>query len=215
MLNIEGLFSRYRSIPERCPLSIGNANGKRVFAEPRDFMIENRGTRELPEEPRTGTEDRMQTTLCRKPPCGWAILLAAAALALAGCSLDTAYRKEKGTPSSDTVTRMGEAAWRIELSGYVTNSRQKVLSTLMRRCAEVTVQAGYDYFVITGGEVVGENDPQPSPLSTFAPEGSSAGQDGGPVRVSQRYHGTALFQAFKGKKPADNPLAFDAREFLP
>ncbi len=157
----------------------------------------------------------MRMRLFRRGAPGWAILPLAAAFLAAGCSLTTAYQKEKGTPSSDIVTRMGEAAWRIELTGYLTTSRQKVLSTLLRRCAEVTVQAGYDYFVITGGEVVGENDPQPAPLSTYSPEGSAGVRDGGALRVSQRYHGTALFQAFKGRKPADNPLAFDAREFLP
>ncbi len=157
----------------------------------------------------------MRTTVWWGTASGYAILLVWAALAAAGCSLTTAYQKEKGTPSSDTVTRMGEAAWRIDLSGYVTNSRQKVLSTLLHRCAEVTAQAGYDYFVITGGEVYGENDPQPAPLATYAPEGSAGGRQEGALRVSQRYNGTALFQAFKGKKPADNPLAFDAREFLP
>ena len=157
----------------------------------------------------------MRTTLWWRTASGWAILLTAAVLSAAACSLTTAYQKEKGTPSSDTVTRMGEAAWRIELSGYVTNSRQKVLSTLLRRCAEVTSRAGYDYFIVTGGEVYGENDPQPAPLATYAPEGSPAGRQEGALRVNQRYNGTALFQAFRGKKPEDNPLAFYAREFLP
>lgn len=146
---------------------------------------------------------------------GWAILLAAAVLSSAGCSFITEYQKQKGIPSSDTVTRMGEAAWRIDVSGYVTNSRREVLSTLMRRCAEVTVQAGFDYFVITGGELYGENDFQPAPLATYAPKGSAAGEYEGGSRVSQLYNGTALFRAFKGKKPEDDPLAFDAREFLP
>lgn len=157
----------------------------------------------------------MRTTHLWNTAAGSAILLVWAALAAGGCSLTTAYQKEKGTPSSDTVARMGEAAWRIDLSGYVTNSRQEVLSTLLRRCAEVTSQAGYDYFLVTGGEVTGENDPQPAPLATYAPEGPAAGRQEGALRVSQRYNGTALFRAFKGKKPADNPLPFDAREFLP
>jgi len=157
----------------------------------------------------------MRTTFWWRTASGWAILFLAAALALAACSLTTAYQKEKGTPSSDTVTRMGDAAWRIDLSGYVTNSRQKVTSTLLRRCAEVTVQARYDYFIVTGGEVSGENDPQPAPLSTYTPESSAPGGQGGSLRINQRYNGTALFQAFKGKKPEGNPLAFDAREFLP
>jgi|GEM_PF-6821071 len=117
----------------------------------------------------------MRRSLLWSAAAGWAILLTATVISAAGCSLATAYQKEKGTPSSDTVTRMGEAAWRIDLSGYVTNSRQEVLATLIRRCAEVTSQAGYDYFIVTGGEVYGENDPQPAPLATYAPEGSPAG----------------------------------------
>ena len=157
----------------------------------------------------------MRRSLLWSAAAGWAILLTATVISAAGCSLATAYQKEKGTPSSDTVTRMGDAAWRIDLSGYVTNSRQKVTSTLLRRCAEVTVQARYDYFIVTGGEVSGENDPQPAPLSTYTPESSAPGGQGGSLRINQRYNGTALFQAFKGKKPEGNPLAFDAREFLP
>jgi hypothetical protein len=35
----------------------------------------------------------------------------------------------------------------------------------------------------------------------------------GSARLSQRYSGSVLFQVFKGEKPPDNPLAFDAREF--
>ena len=157
----------------------------------------------------------MRTAFFWRVSSGWAILLAAVVLAAVGCSLTTEYQRQKGIPSSDTVTRMGEAAWRVEVSGYVTNSRQKVFSALLRRCAEVTSQAGYDYFIVTGGEVRGENDFQPVPLAASVPERSAGGGRSGGSRVSQRYHGTALFKAFKGKKPADNPLAFDAREFLP
>lgn len=88
----------------------------------------------------------------------WAILLITAVLAAAGCSFPTAYQREKGTPAVDTVTRLGDAAWRIDMSGYVTQE--------------------------------------------------------GALRISRRYSGTALFQAFKGQKPEDDPLAFDARELL-
>lgn len=144
----------------------------------------------------------------------WAILLITAVLAAAGCSFPTAYQREKGTPAVDTVTRLGDAAWRIDMSGYVTNSRRKVTSALLRRCAEVTVQAGYDYFVVTGGQVSGENEPQPVPLATYSLEGPPTPTQEGALRISRRYSGTALFQAFKGQKPEDDPLAFDARELL-
>ena len=157
----------------------------------------------------------MRTPFFLRAAFGWVLLLTTAALVPAGCSLSTAFQRERGTPSTDIVTRLGESAWRIELSGYVTNSRQEVLTTLLRRCAEVTSQAGYDYFILTGGEVYGENDPQSMPLATYAPESSAEGRTEGALRINQRYNGTALFRAFEGEKPADNPLAFEVREFLP
>ena len=157
----------------------------------------------------------MRTPFFLRAAFGWVLLLTTAALVPAGCSLPAVFQRERGTPSTDIVTRLGESAWRIELSGYVTNSRQEVLTTLLRRCAEVTSQAGYDYFILTGGEVYGENDPQSMPLATYAPESSAEGRTEGALRINQRYNGTALFRAFEGEKPADNPLAFEVREFLP
>ena len=183
--------------------------------EKKEFVLENRMHPYLRDESRSGKGNFVQSTPRSRSASGWAILLTVTVLAAAGCSLPTAFQRERGTPSTDIVTRLGESAWRIELSGYVTNSRQMVLSTLLRRCAEVASQAGYDYFILTGGEVYGENDPQSMPLATYAPESTAEGRTEGALRISQRYHGTALFRAFKGEKPADNPLAFDVREFLP
>ena len=143
------------------------------------------------------------------------ILTAAVTLAvgicLSACSLTPGFRKEAGPPTSHIVTRIGDAAYRIDLQGLASTSRHGVTSHLLKRAATVTLEAGCDYFIVSGGEVRGENEMQSTPFAGSSPESPSGSLAEGTARLSQRYSGSVLFQIFKGEKPLDNPLAFDAR----
>ena len=75
----------------------------------------------------------------------------------------------------------------------------------------VTLENGYDYFIVSGGEVRGENEIQSTPFAGSSPESPSGSLAEGSAGLTQRYSGSVLFQVFKGETPPDNPLAFDAR----
>ncbi|MGA7105834.1 MAG: hypothetical protein WBX49_10860 [Candidatus Deferrimicrobiaceae bacterium] len=130
---------------------------------------------------------------------------------LAACSLTPAFRNETGPPTSHTVTRMGDATYRIDLQGLGSTSRDGVTSYLLKRAASVTLEEGCDYFIVSGGEVRGDNEMQSTPFAGSSPESPSKSLAEGTARLSQRYSGSVLFHIFKGEKPKDNPLAFDAR----
>jgi len=143
------------------------------------------------------------------------ILTAAVTLAmgicLSTCLYPNGFRKEAGPPTSHTVTRIGDAAYRIDLQGLASTSRHGVTLHLLKQAASVTLEKGYDYFIVSGGEVRGENEMQSTPFAGSSPESPSGSLAEGTARLSQRYSGSVLFHIFKGEKPPDNPLAFDAR----
>jgi hypothetical protein len=130
---------------------------------------------------------------------------------LSACLYPNGFRKEAGPPTSHTVTRIGDTAYRIDLQGLASTSRHGVTSHLITRAASVTLENGYDYFIVSGGEVRGENEIQSTPFAGSSPESPSGSLAEGTARLSQRYSGSVLFHVFKGEKPLDNPLAFDAR----
>jgi hypothetical protein len=131
----------------------------------------------------------------------WVAGTLAVAACLSACSLSPWSRKKTASPPSPTLTRMGDAAYRIDLEGLEKTSRQGVITDLLKSAAAVTLEAGYDYFIVSGGGVRAENELQATPFAVIE---STA-------RLSQRYSGSVLFQVFRGEMPKDNPLAFDAR----
>ncbi len=145
------------------------------------------------------------------------ILTSAVTLALgvflSACSFTPAFWKETGPPTSHTLTRVGDSAYRIDLQGLASTTRHGVRLHLLKRAASVTLEEGYDYFIVSGGEVRGENEIQSTPVAGSYPESPSGSMVEGSARLSQRYSGSVLFHVFKGEKPPDNPLAFDAKEF--
>jgi hypothetical protein len=68
---------------------------------------------------------------------------------------------------------MGDTAYRIDLEGLKRTSRQGVITDLLSRAAAVTLEAGYDYFIVSGGEVRAENELQATPFAGSFPESPS------------------------------------------
>ena len=130
---------------------------------------------------------------------------------LSACSYISAFRKEAAPQASYDVTQIGDATYRIDLQGLESTSRNGVTSHLLERAASITLKEGCDYFIVSGGEVRGENEMQATPFAGSTPESPSGSLAEGTARLSQRYYGSVLFHIFKGEMPAGNPLAFDAR----
>jgi hypothetical protein len=141
----------------------------------------------------------------------WVVGTLAVAACLSACSLSPGFRKKTDVKPSHSLTRMGDAAYRIDLEGLERTSRQGVITDLLKRAAAVTLEAGYDHFIVSGGEVRAENELQGTPFAGSSPESPSASVTESSARLSQRYFGSVLFQVFRGEMPEDNPLAFDAR----
>ncbi len=141
----------------------------------------------------------------------WVVGTLAVAACFSACSLSPWSREKTAPPPSPTLTRMGDTAYRIDLEGLKRTSRQGVITDLLSRAAAVTLEAGYDYFIVSGGEVRAENELQATPFAGSFPESPSGSVIESSARLSQRYFGSVLFQVFRGEMPKDNPLAFDAR----
>ena len=123
----------------------------------------------------------------------------------------------------------------FQANGYT--SQQTVQSYVLLRCAEVTAEAGYDYFVIAEANDTGRTVPIVVPgSSTSYTTGSGSGYastygnmtygsaSGSATTTTQTSPGyafgvrlpgsTVMIKAFHGKKPDNNPMAYDAREVI-
>jgi hypothetical protein len=115
-------------------------------------------------------------------------LLLLGVVALVGCA--TSYQR-MGTTGGYSENRVDANTFLVEFRGNGYTPRQSVETYLLHRCAEVTAEAGYDYFVIIGG-----------------------GIDSYTVLWAKAYGGSYRIQVFRGEKPANDPIAYDAHEVL-
>ena len=76
-------------------------------------------------------------------------------LSLAGCV--TAYRPENIT-GGYTNFRVAEETYRVRFKGNNYTSRDKVEQFLLYRCAQLTTQLGYDYFVLVAEDTLDISD---------------------------------------------------------
>lgn len=119
--------------------------------------------------------------------------------------------------------------YRVSFRGNGYTSRDRVETYMLYRCAELTDQAGYDYFVVvnTGTDarqsfVTTPGTYSSTTVGTATAYGNTAYGSAtttgtytpGQTMVATRYGGTAIIKLFKGDKPSENPNAFVAREVL-
>lgn len=149
------------------------------------------------------------------------------------------------------ATGYGKKSWRfgysdrqIDQNTFVVSfdanayTSQPTLGTyVLLRCAEVTAEAGYDYFTIVEASDTSKAVPVVMPgSSTSYATGSASGYastygnmtygsaTGSATTQTTSYPGyafnvrlpgsTVITKAFRGKKPDDNPMAYDAREVI-
>lgn len=119
--------------------------------------------------------------------------------------------------------------YRVSFRGNAYTSRDRVETYLLYRCAELTTEAGYDYFVIVGSGTDARQGVVTTPgtyTSTTTGSATAYGSTAygsatttgtytpGQSFVVTKYGGTAVIKVFKGEKPADNANAFVAKEVL-
>jgi hypothetical protein len=147
-------------------------------------------------------------------------------LGLAACATPYQARSLTGGFSD---TRLDANTFRVEFLGNAYTARERVETYLLRRAAEVTLENGYDYFVLltagTERNVAAVTMPGTYTATTtgsaYAIGSSAYGSavttgtyvPGATIPVSH-YGASAIVKAFKGRKPSDLASAFNAREIL-
>lgn len=175
----------------------------------------------------------------RRP--GWKALatVAAAGLALASCSYPTPYQPATGSsqysPGYSDQQIEGDR-YRVSFAGNTLTSRETVERYLLYRAAQLTLEKGYDHFVLVTRDTEHQTDTYvdrnfgPGPYGYWSPYWSFYrprfgwsywdpfyddpfwGRDFD-VRTVQRYQASAEIVMGHGPKP-ENVRAFDARSVI-
>ncbi len=138
-----------------------------------------------------------------------------AVLLLAGCATTTPYQAmHNGEGYGDQ--RIESNRYRVSFAGNSTTPRETVENYLLFRAAELTLQQGYDYFVMAGTDTEAQTRYQQT-VSAFGGYGWYSRYSGLGTGVSTAYPVTeymaqAYVTMYKGKRPADKTDAFDARQ---
>lgn len=140
-------------------------------------------------------------------------------LVAGGCSMK--YRKMEGLLATYGYSDvpLDDNAYRVTYVGAKGTSLSDIDLYALYRCAELTVEKGYDYFVIVDrvddANVSTEVSSNTGTTATMGPKGVQMVPTS-TTTVSSRTQHTAvrMIRVFHGTKPADNPMAFDARQLL-
>jgi hypothetical protein len=158
------------------------------------------------------------------------LVMAAMAALLAACATATPYQASMGQAGYGFTEQAIESnRLRITFRGNTLTDRDTVETYLLYRAAELTVERGFDHFIIADRgtdadrrlQGVGSNlHRYPFGYRYFHPAwGWSPWYDPfwdapDSYREVTRYEAAAEIAMFRGAKPADNPNAFDARDVM-
>ena len=144
------------------------------------------------------------------------------ALLVAGCATPTPYSPADGG-FGYTSEQLEDNHYRITFTGNFATPRETVEDYLLYRAAEVTLDTGHDYFIVTDKDLERSVTYQALDYGYHDPwyyrrywwSGGAFGPFWGPpamtVRPLDRYAAYATIAVFSGKKPADRENAYDAR----
>ncbi len=163
------------------------------------------------------------------------LALCGAALILAACASSTPYGPAQGARGYGfSEQRIEEGRYRITFRGNSLTSRETVENSLLYRAAELTVELGYDYFIVVENDTETQTSYSGSSYPAFYgrygygypfyrsyysfPYYAYGFGWGYPydtyMREVTRYSAVAFVTMHQGEKPADNPRAFNARDVM-
>lgn len=148
-------------------------------------------------------------------------------LALIACS--TPYQP-KSILGGYTDTRLDSNTVRVSFYGNGYTNREGVENKMLYRCAEVTLQDSYDYFIIAVGDTIPTFSSYTTP-STYNQytntnfnfygnnNASAVSSTTGYYQPSQtiytrKFESSVIIKMFNGTKPTGIPNAYDARELI-
>jgi hypothetical protein len=176
---------------------------------------------------------------------GPALAAMAAALALGGCMTATPYQPATGTGQYRTGysdEQIEDNRFRVSFAGNTLTARETVERYLLYRAAELTVQHGFDHFILVDRDTEKRTETYRTPGAYGPGYGGPWGgwspywrfyrprwgwrsydpfwddpfwnDRGWDYRTVNRYEAMAEIVVGRGPKPAGNVRAFDAREVL-
>lgn len=141
------------------------------------------------------------------------------AVVLAACATPAYYQ-----PMQDKVgygeQKLEANRYRVWFSGNSLTPRETVENYVLYRAAELTLAESFDWFVIASRDTDGDRRDTRSGAVSFGFGGFGWGSHMGyglgvatpPPDSDPRYYGQLDITLRKGKKPASDPYAYDARE---
>ena len=166
------------------------------------------------------------------------MIVASVLLFSAGCA--TGYQRQ-GWSGGYSESQLQEDTFRVSFKGNAFVDKERVQDYLLLRCAEITIDHGFDYFIILGEEDSTAVSSYTTPTNISA-QSTSYGNTNYSGRVSgntiygtgaytQQTNGNAtitggdtyyfskprsncVIKCFKGKKPDDLPNAFTAYQLI-
>ena len=140
-------------------------------------------------------------------------------LTLMACATATPYQPLR-SGQGYSEQRLESNRFKILFAGNASTPRQTVENYLLYRSAEVTLQNGYDYFVMADTSTEAETRYTQTFNGGFGSyfwgpyygPGFGLGVNSGSSVPRTEYEAQANILVFKGKKPSNDVKAFDARD---
>jgi hypothetical protein len=160
------------------------------------------------------------------PSAGRALAILFLGILGAGCA--TGYHA-LGINGGFEDSRIDESTFLVSFRGNGYTSAERVETLLLYRCAEITRDSGFDYFVLLREEATSSQSVEQTPGHyTARTTGSAQAYDGGAYGASTttgtyspgtqiavtRHGASARIRAFKGARPSEDPNAFAADSVL-
>jgi hypothetical protein len=147
-----------------------------------------------------------------------AVVLGAVAV-LAACATTTPYQP-LGDGGGFTEQKIETNRYRIAFLGNSSTPRQTVENYMLYRSAELTLNSGFDYFILTSNDTEARTRYSQSVSAYGGPAWGGWGWGGyrrgigfgvSSATPITDYQAQAIVLMFKGQKPEQNPDAYDAR----
>lgn len=145
------------------------------------------------------------------------------AATLAACATATPYQPSRDGQGGYSEQRIENNRYRIRFIGNSSTPRETVENYMLYRAAELTLNAGYDYFIMSANDTEARTRYSQS-VSAYGGPGWGWGwgrggwrpYDGIGFGVSSAmpitdYNAQAIVLMLKGQKPDGDPAAYDAR----
>ncbi len=118
-------------------------------------------------------------------------------------------------------SRIDSNTVRVSFYGNGHTSQEKVENSMLYRCAEVTLQDGYDYFTIASGGTTPSYSSYTTPgtYNQFTQYGYGTAStfgtyEPGETIITKRFESSVLIKMFNGIKPSNSPNTYDAHELI-